>query len=99
MTPGNGVAFQRRTTTGGASAHTAGSRASAPVWLRLTRVGNLITGHESGDGSSWAMVGSVTLTLGSDVRIGLCVTSHNNGALSTAVFTPVTITSAPAGNG
>ncbi len=97
VTPGNGVAFQRRTSSGGASAHTAGSRATAPVWLRLVRVGNVITGYESGTGSNWVMVGSVTLTLGADVRIGLCVTSHNNAVLSTALFESVTVITAPGG--
>jgi hypothetical protein len=99
VTPGNGVAFQRRTTTGGGSAHTAGSRAIAPVWLRLTRVGGQISGYESGDGSSWRLVGSVSLTLGADVRIGMCVTSHDNGVLGTAVFEQVVVTTAPAGSG
>jgi regulation of enolase protein 1 (concanavalin A-like superfamily) len=99
VTPGNGVAFQRRTSTGGASAHTAGSRAAAPVWLRLARVGSVITGYESGDGTSWVQVGSVALTIGSDVRIGLCVTSHNNAMLSTAVFESVQLVTAPAGPG
>ncbi|MBA3699994.1 MAG: DUF4038 domain-containing protein [Planctomycetes bacterium] len=99
VTPGNGVAFQRRTTTGGASAHTAASRATAPVWLRLVRTGNVITGYESGNGTSWVQAGSLTLALTGDVRIGLCVTSHNNGVLSTAVFESVQIITAPAGSG
>lgn len=99
VTPGNGVAFQRRTDTGGASGHTAGSRATAPVWLRLVRVGNVITGYESGTGSGWVMVGSVTLSLGADVRIGLCVTSHNNAVLSTAVFESVSVITAPGSSG
>lgn len=99
VTPGNGVAFQRRTVTGGSSASTAGSRAVAPVWLRLVRVGDVITGYESANGGPWTMVGSVTLTLGADVRIGMCVTSHNNAVLSTAVFESVTVITAPAGPG
>jgi regulation of enolase protein 1 (concanavalin A-like superfamily) len=99
VTPGNGVAFQRRTTVGGASTHTAGSRATAPVWLRLVRTGSVITGYESGNGTSWVQVGSLTLALTGDVRIGLCVTSHNNGALSTAVFESVQVITAPAGSG
>ena len=99
VTPGNGVSFQRRTATGGSSASTAGSRAVAPVWLRLVRVGDVITGYESGNGSSWTMVGSVTLTFGADVRIGMCITSHNNAVLSTAVFESVSVITAPAGPG
>src|SRR6185503_20808226 len=36
-----GVAFQRRTTTGGVSVHTSGPAITAPLWLRLTRVGDV----------------------------------------------------------
>ncbi|WP_432988570.1 ABC transporter permease subunit [Dactylosporangium sp. CA-233914] len=36
-----------------------GSSRTAPVWLRLTRAGDTITGEESADGRSWARVGAV----------------------------------------
>lgn len=50
--------------------------ADAPRWLRLTRVGDTLTGEESADGASWARVG--TATLAGTVRIGLFVTSPSD---------------------
>ncbi|MBN1392528.1 MAG: DUF1349 domain-containing protein [Sedimentisphaerales bacterium] len=86
VTPGNGTAFQRRTTTGGSSDHTAGSAVTAPYWVRLVRSGNTFTGYESADGAVWTLVDSVSITMATDVYIGLCVTSHSDGDICTAVI-------------
>jgi hypothetical protein len=50
--------------------------ADAPRWLRLTRVGDTLTGEESADGVSWTRVG--TATLAGTVEIGLFVTSPSD---------------------
>lgn len=94
VTPGNGVAFQRRITTGGASTHTGGS-GSAPYWVRLVRNGNVFTGYRSSDGVSWNQVGSVTISMTANVFVGLPLTSHNNNTLSTATFTDVSVNGLP----
>lgn len=48
----------------------------SPQWLRLSRSGEVITGEESSDGSSWTQVGTVTLNgLPSTVQVGMFVTS------------------------
>ena len=86
VTPGNGTAFQRRLSTGGVSTHTAGSVVTAPYWVKLTRRGNTFTGYESADANSWRLVDSDTVSMASNVYIGLCVTSHSDGALCTANF-------------
>jgi len=86
VTPGNGISFQRRTSTGGTSTATGGSAVTAPYWVKLTRVGNTLTGYESSNGSTWTQVGTDTVTMATDVYIGLAVTSHNDGTLCTAVF-------------
>jgi hypothetical protein len=36
------------------------------------------------------LIGSQTITMGSNVYIGLAVTSHNDGTLCTAVFDNIT---------
>ena len=92
ITPGNGAAFQRRVSTGGFSQLTAGPQVVAPYWVRLTRVGNVFQGYTSADGVNWTSVGSVTMTLPSQVYFGLCVTSHNNAQLNTSSFDSVTAT-------
>lgn len=50
--------------------------AEDPRWLRLTRVGDTLTGEESSDGVSWTTVG--TATLAGTVEIGLFVTSPSD---------------------
>lgn len=86
LTPGNGVVFQRRSTASGSSNSTSGGSATAPVWVRLVRSGSTLTAYRSADGNTWSTIGSQTISLPNSVLIGLAVTSHNNGSLSTARF-------------
>lgn len=50
--------------------------AATPRWLRLTRVGDTLTGEESADGASWTRVG--TARLAGTVQLGLFVTSPSD---------------------
>src|SRR5262249_52100606 len=83
--------FQWRSTTGGLTSdsgnHMNGIQA-APVWLRLVRQGNRFSGYRSMDGVTWIQVGpTVTLTMTTDVFVGLALTAHNNtGVLNTSMF-------------
>jgi hypothetical protein len=86
-----GVAFQRRLTPGGSSSHTPGSTASAPRWVRLVRQGSTFTASESSTGTSWTVIGSQTINMPQTLYVGLAVTSHSPGVLTTAVFSNVTI--------
>jgi regulation of enolase protein 1 (concanavalin A-like superfamily) len=89
----NGLAFQRRTSPGLETTHTGGPAASPPRWLRLTRVGEVITAAYSIDGASWVEVDSDVLSIGSSpVLIGLAVTSHDEQAVATATFDNVSST-------
>jgi regulation of enolase protein 1 (concanavalin A-like superfamily) len=96
VTPANGVALQHRATTGGMSLHTPGALTAAPQWLMLTRSGATFTASQSSDGVTWRQVGTVSLALPADGLVGLAVTSHNNGALTTATFDQVSMTAAVA---
>lgn len=93
ITAGNGAAFQRRVIAASGSDHTGVGSITAPYWVRLTRSGTSCTGYISSNGTSWTQIGSpVTISaFTGTVQIGLCVTSHNNSALCTAVFDNVTI--------
>jgi hypothetical protein len=54
----------------------AGNPGGGPRWLRLTRSGDTITGHESTDGRVWGLVGTVTMPgLAKGVDIGLFAAS------------------------
>ena len=50
--------------------------ASAPRWLRLTRVGSTLTGYDSLNGTRWTKIGTVRLAgLHPTVQVGLFATS------------------------
>lgn len=71
VTPGHGVRFQANYST-----DRAGTGASAPRWLRLTRAGSTVIGYESADGVDWREVGSVVLDgLPPTVPVGFFVNS------------------------
>jgi phosphatidylserine/phosphatidylglycerophosphate/cardiolipin synthase-like enzyme/regulation of enolase protein 1 (concanavalin A-like superfamily) len=90
VTPGKGLAFQRRPSFGASSVNTA-IAGTAPEWVRLVRVGQTVTASVSGDGSSWTTVGRDTIALSGVVWVGLAVTSHDNTQLATAAFDHVVI--------
>jgi regulation of enolase protein 1 (concanavalin A-like superfamily) len=57
-----------------------------PYWIKLARVGNVITGYYSADGWNWQTAGSATVTLTSNAYVGLIASSKTAGQLNTAVF-------------
>ena len=93
MTPGTGATFQRRTTTGGSTSSNKLSGKIAPYWVKLTRTGNIFTGYASADGVTWTKINSATVTMGTNVYIGVAVSSHNNAVLNTSTFNNVSISS------
>lgn len=92
VTPSNGISFQRRTSTGGTSTKTDNTGFTAPFWVRVVRSGDTFTASRSPNGTTWTTIGSVTISMASNVYIGLVVTSHNDGALCTSSITNVTAT-------
>ncbi len=95
VTPSNGVAFQRRVEADGASSSTDAAGLAAPYWVKLTRTGNTFTAQHSEDGNTWVDVtpaAPVEIPMGTDVYIGLAVTSHNTNAATTAQFSNISTT-------
>ena len=88
----NGAAFQYRNTIAGASTHTAGPAITAPYWVRLARSGDTFTGSVSSNGVAWVQVGTATISMNSQINVGLAVTAHNNSLLNTSVFDNVSVT-------
>lgn len=75
VTPGHGARFENDYTNDVAGL-SGSATPSSPRWLRLTRVGKLITGYDSLDGSHWTRIGSARLDgLPRALQIGLFVTS------------------------
>jgi len=96
VSPGNGVDFQLRAVTGSTASLWSinGPGAVAPYWVRVVRAGNVFSSYASPDGNTWGLIGTTTISMASQAYVGLAVTSHDDGTLSTAVFDNVTITAA-----
>jgi hypothetical protein len=92
QTPGNGVAFQWRPTTGGSSLSVQVPNVPIGSWVKLSRSGNSFSAFYSLDGISWIQIGSnVTINMPADVQAGLAVTSRNTGAVCTATLSHVSV--------
>ena len=89
ITSGNGVAFQNRTITDGASNNynIGAGTIKAPYWLKLVISGTTYTAYMSPDGMNWTQVGDPVdagFGNGAPVYAGLAISSHDNTVLSTA---------------
>ena len=73
-TGANGVYFRRRLAVAGSTSSVAGPNVPAPVWVRVVRIGSLVTGYGSTNGTSWTTISSATLPLASTAYVGLAVT-------------------------
>jgi len=75
VTAGHGVRMQHDFTEDVAGSPD-GVSAGAPRWLRLTRSGDTVTGHESADGATWTEVGTAHLPgLPATAQVGLFAAS------------------------
>ncbi len=86
LRPSGDIEFMTRPAAGGETSWLSGATHAAPVWLKLTRVGTLVTGYVSADGASWTIVGSTTVSFGAAPVAALVVTSHDVTQLNTALF-------------
>jgi hypothetical protein len=101
ITPSNGVASQGRPGTGAASFNYNQTGVAAPYWVRLERSvsGNFTVSHST-NGSSWQSVTGATvenIPMGTNVYIGLALTSHDATLTCQAVFSNVTTTGSVSG--
>lgn len=90
------LAYQRRPDNGAQTTNVKFENVPQPRWLKLVRKGETVTGFESADGKAWTQVGTDTLAkLAPEVAVGLAVTSHADGTLTTATIDSVKLTKAP----
>ncbi len=100
LAPENGCRLQTRVTAGGGStsdtAVTQLAHIRAPHWIKLERVGDQFTAYDSNDPATegWHPLawGPQTITMTTDVYIGLSLTSHNVNAICVAEFSDVSTT-------
>ena len=89
LTPGNGISWQYRATTGGTTSWNKTAGLTAPYWVCVTRTGNTFSGYCSPDGVTWTLQGTTTITMANTFYIGLPVTADGNSVLCTATFESV----------
>jgi regulation of enolase protein 1 (concanavalin A-like superfamily) len=92
LTPSNGIACQWRSATGGGTSNAVASGLTAPYWVRVARTGNSMVGYYSTNGATWTPMSTQTISMATNVYIGLAVTSHTNSTLCTATLDNVTAT-------
>jgi probable HAF family extracellular repeat protein len=93
--PTGDIEFMTRPAPGADRVFVAGaSTEQSPVWLRLVRTGDTVTGSMSADGVTWTTVGSTAVTMSSGGFIGLAVTSHDPTVLNASTFDHVAVTPA-----
>jgi hypothetical protein len=93
VTRDEGIQFRARKSTGNDSSNIKKSSGlEAPYWVKVVRSGNTFTGYRSANGVNWTSMGSVTVSMGTSVYIGLAVTSHDDDELCAATFNNVTAT-------
>jgi RHS repeat-associated protein len=89
---GTTVYFWYRPTTGASTSYQYGAGGSLPYWVKLVRSGSSFTSFMALDGVNWLQVGTAqTITMGQNVYIGLAVSSDTSGALTTATFDNVSV--------
>jgi regulation of enolase protein 1 (concanavalin A-like superfamily) len=64
-----------------------------PLWLRIQRTGNQVTGYISTDGQLWSPTRSKTIALGERASFGLAVSSHEDDRLMTTEWQDVSVSS------
>ena len=91
VTPGNGAGVHTRRVTGQQTYYTMGP-GTAPYWVRVVREGDVFKSYTSSDGQNWTLITTDTIVMSEPtVYMGPAVTSHNDGALCTAVFDNISI--------
>jgi hypothetical protein len=86
VTPGHGVNIIYRSATGGQSTNGGSIAGVVPGWLRIVRAGNVFTAARSIDGVTFTTVGSVTVSMGSSLLVGMADSNHNTSAAASATF-------------
>ncbi len=89
-----GIVSIHRDATGATSTNDGGPDEVAPYWVRLSRVGSVITASTSPDGVDWTVSSTVDIAMGANVFVGLAVASHDDTQTITATFDNVAVVQA-----
>jgi regulation of enolase protein 1 (concanavalin A-like superfamily)/fibronectin type 3 domain-containing protein len=82
----NGPRFSYRTTAGGSTSTQGSATGTAPMWVRLQRVGNTFNAFYSSDGSTWTSCGTQTIAMNSSIFLGLATCANISGQTTVAQY-------------
>jgi hypothetical protein len=92
MTPNGGLRWQRRSgASNGTSSSKAGSGSPPNVWVRVVRTSNTLSGYKSTDGVNWSLVNSGSISMATNIYVGIAVASGSTSSLNTSLFTNVVV--------
>ena len=92
ISPDGTFRWQRRGTTSGSTSTSTSTTGTPPnVWTRLVRTGNALYGYKSTDGTNWTQLNSRSITMATNIYVGLAVASGSSNTLNTATFANVTV--------
>lgn len=95
LTPENGVTFQHRRDTAGATEADSAGPGTAPVWLKLLRRAGIYSAYRSSDGITWEWVASERIEMTNPVYVGLAVSSHRLGETCAARIDSISVEASP----
>jgi hypothetical protein len=78
--------FYRDRTSASTYVRSSGNAVLPNAWVRLVRAGNKITAYRSNDGAKWTAVDTRTITMASNIYIGLAVSSGSSSRRATATM-------------
>jgi regulation of enolase protein 1 (concanavalin A-like superfamily) len=91
QTAGSIAPFSSRTVPGGVAKRSQDQLGASPLWVKLVRRGDTVTGFKSVDGRNWNTVGVQVLPPSHTLLIGLAAASGADGALASYLFDSVQI--------
>ncbi len=101
----SGASFGWRVTGSATCSSATQSDITAPQWVKLTRTGIAFTAQYSADGKTWTDIKDTTgkavstaINMAANCYIGLCVTSHDSAATTTAEFSGAATTGGVTGS-
>ncbi len=88
---GGPILLEYRSTTGGGATGSTDSGVTLPYWLMLMRSGNTFTTYTSPDGVNWTIFETQTISMATNVYVGLAVSSSDGTDLATGTFDNVVV--------
>lgn len=86
-----GLVYQSRTVVAGGSDWSMHEDFVDPVWMKVTRQGNLLQAYYSQNGNDWSFLDENTVDLPDKVLFGMALTSHEEGTLAYAEFSNLSV--------